>query len=138
LFGAVDAINSYGYLVVAGGNDGSGAISSVEVGYIDDLLGGYPWIAATDLGTARYWEDLVPLANGTVMAIGGLDSSGAPLATTEIYDMSPPWAGNWSAGGGLSAARVLPAVARLADGRVLIAGGTDGSVVFSSVDIVEP
>ena len=62
-----------------------------------------------------------PLPDGRVLIVGGVDNSGQP-ASAETFD---PATGTFSSAGigNLSIKRGSPAVAALADGRVVVAGG---------------
>jgi hypothetical protein len=88
----------------------------------------------TDLGEARFPDRLVLLADGRVMAIGGV----APLAIS-IFN---PATGLWTAGAPMLAPQHLPAVTRLGDGRVMISGGYNTSdplmTVVPDVQIYDP
>jgi hypothetical protein len=76
------------------------------------------------------------LQDGKVLVVGGAgvalnldptssgESSGAPLATAEIYD---PGSGTFSPTGSLSAGRAFQTATLLQDGKVLIVGGTDAT-----------
>jgi hypothetical protein len=54
-----------------------------------------------------------------VLVAGGYSAQGA-LSSAELYN---PAAGHWTAIGGLHAARDAAMATRLADGKVLVAGG---------------
>ncbi len=82
------------------------------------------WTGTGAMGTARWDHTASLLADGRVLVVGGKGTVGfaAPsLATAELYD---PVAGTWSPAASLAFARVAHAAVRLADGRVLVAGGT--------------
>jgi hypothetical protein len=76
---------------------------------------------AASMGTARALHLAVPLTDNRVLIIGGVNSTGATLATCEIYD---PTTNAFSPTGSMATARTLHAACRLADGRVMVAGGT--------------
>ena len=65
----------------------------------------------------------------------GGQTLGGYVNTTELYD---PATTLWSAGPAMSALRGLPAAALLANGRVLVAGGTDGTLFFASAQVYDP
>jgi hypothetical protein len=80
------------------------------------------------------------LADGRVLVAGGFDSccSMAPmrvLASTELYD---PSTGVFTPAVSMKSARVGGAATRLADGRVLITGGSNGSVGVASAELFDP
>ena len=62
---------------------------------------------------------------------GGYKGS-ASLATAEIYD---PATGTWTATGSMATPRYFHTATRLADGRVLVAGGFNGSNVLASAEL---
>ncbi|MCE3555574.1 Kelch-like protein 17 [Pseudonocardia sp. RS11V-5] len=67
------------------------------------------------------------LPDGTVLVAGGGDATSAALARAARYD---PTAGHWKATGAMHAARRLHSVTVLADGGVLVAGGTSAGSQF--------
>ena len=68
----------------------------------------------------------VTLDNGHVLiAGGGKNSSFTMLKSTEVYD---PATGNWTQAGSLAVARYSHSATLLADGTVLVAGGTPAAV----------
>ncbi len=82
-------------------------------------------------GAAR----LVTLPDGRVLAIGGINAAGKPLASAEIYD---PKAKTWTTIDPLADASALHTATLLADGRVLVVGaGATASMpaqLFNAVD----
>jgi N-acetylneuraminic acid mutarotase len=82
------------------------------------------WSATGSLGTARsYGHTATLLANGKVLVVGGPDVSNPccrQLSNAELYD---PATGQWSATGSLSRPRGGHIAVRLANGKVLVAGG---------------
>lgn len=105
------------------------------------------WTATGSMGAARLGHSLTLLADGRVLAAGGtsLDAGGAaageavtPVDTTEVFD---PTTGRWTPGAVMTAARFDHTATRLADGRVLVAGGlgaTGGGSPLSSTELYDP
>ena len=58
-----------------------------------------------------------------------------PVTSTDIYDVA---SNVWYPAGPLSAARSGHTATALPDGRVIVAGGTDGTNALDSVEIFEP
>jgi hypothetical protein len=81
-----------------------------------------------DRPPARRWycphEGPVLLADGRVLAAGGTDERLHPAADAALYD---PAIGTWSPTGSMTVPRNLHTATRLADGRVLVAGGGGGA-----------
>ena len=74
----------------------------------------------------------VSLLDGRVLLAGGGIAAG-PVA--EVYD---PAAGTWSVTGPMHAARSYPIAVRLADGKVLVAGGDDGRENLDTAELFDP
>jgi hypothetical protein len=91
------------------------------------------------LTAARAFHTATLLADGRVLVVGGSVAawtSNAPLDSAEIYD---PSTGRFSAAGPMTAARTYHTATLLADGRVLIAGGSDGyREEIASAEIFDP
>jgi hypothetical protein len=76
------------------------------------------------------------LPNGTVLIAGGQGSSGAILASAEIYN---PATGTFSSAGSLNSARSEHVAGTLADGKVLVAGGFEtANAITSTAEIYDP
>ena len=59
----------------------------------------------------------------------------ATLASAELYD---PKSGTFSLTGSMAAVRGSHTATLIADGRVLIAGGSDGSAALASAELYQP
>jgi hypothetical protein len=92
------------------------------------------WSAAGVLPTSVSTVDLVRLPNGTTLLAGGTDSAGSPVAESAVFD---PTADSWTAGPTLGAARQRHTTTRLADSRVLVAGG-QGATPLASAEVLNP
>jgi N-acetylneuraminic acid mutarotase len=97
------------------------------------------WSATGSLATARESHTAIRLQDGKVLVTGGNDLTGTALVSSELYD---PASGTWTATGSLGTARVTDAVL-LADGRVLVAGGsnpgtTGNTNAIASTEIYDP
>lgn len=78
------------------------------------------WAATGSLATARAEFVMVPLLDGRLLAVAGIDASYRLTGSAETYDQVT---GTWQATEKVSVARMWPAAAVLSDGRVLLAGG---------------
>ena len=90
--------------------------------------GDYGTIASTELfnpATGRWTlTTTTTLRNGLVLVAGGYTDTGA-VANCELFD---PSTGRWSQTGRLHIRRFFHTATIMADGRVLVAGGDDGSL----------
>ena len=111
-----------GRVMVAGGlttdNDDLPLRASSSVEVYDPR--GDTWERRESLVVARAEHTLTPLADGTVLAIGGMDDEGDALASAELFD---PASGRWLALPTLDIPRIAHTATLLPDGRVLILGG---------------
>jgi hypothetical protein len=108
-------------LVLVGGTEDTAAIATTEV--LDVRGGG--WTAGPDLSTPRVKMGAVPLGGGKVFVVGGAtDTEGrTKLRTSELVDVR---AGKVAAGPDLTEGeyKLEGAVATLADGRIVVGGGS--------------
>ena len=89
-----------------------------------------------ELSTPRKLLPLVVLTDGRVLAAGGHDGS-RTLMSSEVYE---PETGGWRATGAMRTARRNHAAVRMADGRVLVAGGTYSASfgALASAEVYDP
>jgi hypothetical protein len=118
-----------GRVLVAGGDSGSGSLSSA--GLYDPATG--TWMPASALSTARLDHTATLLPNGKVLAAGGYN--GSYLSSAELYD---PATGTWTPTGPMTAARRWHTASLLPNGKVLIVGGYNGTVSVSSAELYDP
>jgi len=129
-----------GKVLIAGGDTGygNGAMASSEL--YDPASGTSTFTGS--LGVPRYRHKAMLMPDGRVLVIGGLDreNNTHPLASAELYD---PASGTWTATGSLSIARRWSTATLLPNGKVLVAGGDDGTTVLgtnvlSSAELYDP
>jgi hypothetical protein len=117
-----------GTVLVVGGRQPGKPLSDAEIFSPKTLT----WTAVAPMSVARDRPVAVLLRNGKVLVTGGvaidvggqLDSAvlfGNPLSSTELYD---PLIKTWSPGAPMTIGRVGHAMVVLADGSVLVVGGT--------------
>ncbi|MFL5719406.1 MAG: Kelch repeat-containing protein [Chloroflexota bacterium] len=109
------------FLLTGGGSKPSTAVPTASPGPAWTVTGA----PSVDRGNARL---AIQLKDGRVLQAGG----SAPTSA-ELYD---PATGKWTATGPLSVGRGYAIVTRLADGKVLVAGGSDGS--GAEVEVYDP
>jgi hypothetical protein len=101
-------------------------------------FGGGPnaWVPVGPMTSAREHFTATLLPGGKVLMAGGQTSTGASLASAELYN---PATRTFSATGSLGTARSYPAAALLPDGKVLIAGGLGSNFIAqSSAELYDP
>lgn len=126
-----------GRVLVAGGNNSTGDLSSAEL--FDPQS--RSWTATGSLPTTRNSHTAVILVNGKVLVAGGYDDTGI-ASSAAVYDPAP---GTWRATGAMTTPRYGQTMILLDDGRVLVAGGSDGKggaktggIVTPSAELYEP
>lgn len=124
-----------GRVLVAGGTDHSGAVlASAEV--FDHTTGGIGgWRSSAPMTVPRSGHTATVLADGRVLATGGTDQSGQPVAEAEIfYPEAEGGAGSWKPGPSMTTGRSGHTATRLSDGTVLVAGAGSSEVFDPEAD----
>ena len=99
------------------------------------------WTATGSMALERAEHSATLLSDGTVLVVGSVFVAGPPgccaaSATTELYD---PTSGTWTATGDMIEGRLGHTAVRLADGRVLVAGGGgDGVSPGLTAELYDP
>ncbi len=128
-----------GRVLVAGGfyDDGGGDhyLASAEV--FDPTTNSFTSAGIGAMGVARHGAVAAPLPDGRVLVAGGdyNDGTDHPLASAEVFN---PATGAFTPVGDMGIARIRAAAAPLPDGRVLVAGGNDGTTRLSSAEVFNP
>jgi hypothetical protein len=124
-------------VLAAGGRTTAGAVTNTAE--LLDLNSPTPqWTYGAPMASARINENLVLLADGTVLAVGGGGGTpyGNPEKSAELYD---PVTGTWKTMASQTANRTYHSTALLLpDGRVLSAGSTNGLPEETTVEIYSP
>ena len=129
-YGATQVTLLDGRVLVAGGDDGTGTpLASAEI--YDPNTG--EWTPASPMITGREYAMSLLLPNGKVLVAGGGGANGA-LDSAEIFDPNDPndpagTSGIWQATGAMNTPHVGTGLALLADGNVVVAGGTNGGAL---------
>ncbi len=126
-----------GKVLIAGGQNAAYLNSAEEFDPAANAGSGGFNVTASSMGSVRGYPVSVLLPTGKVLILGGIDGSGAHLASAELYD---PVTRSFSASAGsLNEARVQSSVTLLANGKVLIVGGNNATTTnISSAEIYDP
>ena len=132
--GQTATLLSGGRVLIAGGVD-AGEVTVASTELYDPATGTFS--PTGSLATARSGHSATALPDGRVLIAGGspVDDSSGVVASAELYD---PAAGKFSPTGPMTTAREAQTATLLSDGRVLIAGGYDGSKELASAELYQP
>ena len=122
-----------GRVLLVGGTNGA-PLASAEI--FNPTTNTFSSSGIGAMGTVRQAPAAAPLPDGRVLVAGGVfeEGVGGYLGSAEVFN--PATNAFSSAGiGGMSVPRTGAVAAPLPDGRVLVAGGFDGSTRFSSAEI---
>ena len=130
--GAVAVTLSDGRVLVAGGVPVWGGDNPLVSAEIYDP-GGHRWSAAGTLSAPRNGFSVVALPDGGALAVGGSVAStegagGEAFQPTTIVERLDPLTGTWARTDGFDASGRRPAMAVLADGRVLAVAGANTAI----------
>ena len=130
--GAVAAPLPDGRVLVAGGRDDDPIHSSAEI--FNPGTNTFSSAAIGSMGTERVGAVAAPLPDGRVLVAGGASATSPALSSTEVFD---PKTNTFSSAGigAMGTARSGAFAASLPDGRVLVAGGQDGTSYLQSAEI---
>ncbi len=94
------------------------------------------WVTTGAMASQRSGQTQTLLANGKVLATGGVTGSNA---STEMYDEAT---GTWASAGNMTTPRTAQTATALPNGKLLVAGGSYTSAAFttylSSADLYDP
>jgi hypothetical protein len=136
----MSALLQGGKVLLAGGESALNVYPASADTY-DPLAGTFTLTGA--MATGRAFGTATPLqqagtppaAIGQVLLAGGFNSASNYLATATLFSQD---ASAFGATGSLVTRRGYHVASLLPDGRVLVAGGTDGSQVLQSVELYDP
>lgn len=86
-------------------------------------------------GSSNTGAALTLLRDGRVLRTGGRTNGAGTLATSDLYD---PATGVWTSTGSMAWHRQGHAATLLADGRVMVSGGSDGTKALASTEFYDP
>jgi hypothetical protein len=134
-----------GNILIVGGVDSTGSpTTSAElyspVANAFATVTGLNANGVTGLNTARYQHTATLLSDGTVLIVGGVDSTGSPTTSAELYNpATQTFTAVAGLQGSLSTARFAHTATLLRWGGVLIAGGYDSKGnPLASAELYDP
>jgi hypothetical protein len=113
---------STGQVLVAGGSNGSAAL---QTGEVYSPASGTWRATANEMAVGRAFAGGAPLSGGEALVVGGFAANfafGTGVNSSDVYNAAT---NRFSPGPALTVARGAFGIASLADGRVLIAGGSE-------------
>lgn len=130
---AVAARLQNGKVLVVGGSDRTSYLASAEL-YDPDTD---TWSSAGSMTTARILHTATLLPSGKVLVTGGtgMMPGTPPFASAELYD---PATNTWSTVASMTTARRYHTATLMANGKVLVVGGTDGTYFLNTVELYDP
>jgi len=94
------------------------------------------WTKTGSLNVGREFHTATLLHDGRVLVAGGLDASGNPTATAELFH---PRTRNWTMTTPMNVPRVFHTATLLSDGKVLVTGGRiNASVETATAELFDP
>jgi hypothetical protein len=93
------------------------------------------WVPADDMSITRATFTIFVLPDGKAIALGEANTGPGFTNTTEIFD---PATSTWSAGPASTQVHTDASAVRLADGRILVAGGRLNSAPLTNAEIFNP
>jgi len=94
----------------------------------------HKWEIGTPMNISRTNQNSIPLNDGRILVVGGIDENGTLLKSAEIYD---PATRQWTQTASLHYHRSDSAITKLNDGTVMIAGGSSMGVDSPGLRAVE-
>ncbi len=120
-----------GTVLIAGGSQVSdlttGApLDSIEI--FDPVHETFTSISTSVMSDSRFSHSAQLLNNGKVLMVGGIGLAGQKLATAELYDPASTAGNKISSTGSMTTPRWLNSIATMADGTILVTGGSSGTI----------
>ena len=110
-------------MLVAGGASEDGELTSAEA--YDTDTG--EWTEVQPMHTGRTSASGALLPNGQFLVVGGI-TRGAFMIATSAAERFDPDTGTWTPEGSMEYARIWHTATALADGSVLVVGGSEGGL----------
>jgi hypothetical protein len=134
-FRSATAIRLFNGQVLVAGAGGAEWNSGITAALYNSVTGS--WSATGGMLIPRFHHTATLLQDGRVLVIGGSASeySSAALDLAEVYD---PATGLWTQASALSVPRRGHTATLLSDGKVLVAGGSNGGAALVSAEVYDP
>lgn len=123
-----------GKVLVAGGYNGSSYPTSVQAFDPDSNI----WTTVAPMNTGRQWHTATLLTNGKVLVAGGCSGTTCLPVTNAQVQVYDPGANTWTTAASMNTARTYHTATLLPNGKVLVAGGYNGSSSLTSAEVYDP
>jgi hypothetical protein len=128
-----------GNVLMAGGYDGTNALSSAELYFTPPPPSPGQWTRTGSLTNTASEQTATLLPNGKVLVTGGVDSNNNAVASAQLYD---PATGTWTGTHSMNSVRFSHTATLLPNGLVLVAGGAatifDASSATNGAELYNP
>ncbi len=125
-------------VLIAGGDSANGGTYYASSEIYTPGTPGSTALTTASMPNARSNHTATLLTNGKVLVTGGYNSSTGWLNTAALYDPAASAGSRWSSAHTFTTARYAHSAVRLSDGKVLIAGGADGSTYKNDAQTYDP
>jgi Galactose oxidase, central domain/Kelch motif len=120
-----------GKVLIAGGSTVADLTTGVPLDSIeiyDPATGKFTVSTDSVMADHRFSHSSILLNNGKVLLVGGIGLAGQKLATAELYDPASAAINKISATGSMATPRWLNTITSMADGTILVVGGSSGTI----------
>ncbi len=98
------------------------------------------WTSTSSMSIARIYHTATLLTNGKVLVVGGQSADGSSISSLSSAELYDPATGDWTATGSMSGVRAFHTATLLANGKVLVAGGSGNGGInrLASAEVYDP
>jgi hypothetical protein len=100
------------------------------------LAGAQSWVPVDDMAVGRYYHHIFVLPSGRAIVV--VEAGSSPNQTTSTSELFDPTTSTWAPGPSSAQPHNDSSAVRLADGRILVAGGRNQLANLSNAEIYNP